>query len=186
MVDKTYNFIVNKLELASTLSGGPLRKVMGDLVEDMIDFIWYETSLKYPAVNNKITIGKQTPIIISNKGGSIKESVDRHCFINNKMVLCIECKTYLDKCYMQRADSDFALMKEGANFDAIIVSLENGIGDDSYNFFKQRNNIDDVFYLADGKRKSTNHISHNIERINKEKIAILIDKIESYFKEANN
>ena len=39
MVDETYNFIVNKLDEASVLSGGPQRTVMGNLVENMIDFM---------------------------------------------------------------------------------------------------------------------------------------------------
>lgn len=186
MVDKTYNFIMNKLDEASVLSGGPQRTVMGNLVENMIDFIWGQMQIKYPNVNSKIVVGKSMPITIINSGGSIQESVDRHCYINNRIVACIECKTYLDKCYMQRADSDFALMKEGADFDGIIISLENAIGDNSFNFFIHRNNIDFVFYLADGKRNSKNHISRHTEKINKEKIAIFVDKIESYFKEAIN
>ena len=187
-MDIIYNYINNELNNASTLTGGPLRQVMGELVENMIDLIWQEMQKKYPNVNSKITVGKKTPIKITNKGGSIEESVDRHGFINGKMVIGIECKTYLDKCYLQRADSDFALMKEGADFEAIIVSLENAVSDNAFNFFMNRNNIDNVFYLADGKRKSgiDNHISHNRERINKEKIAILVDKIEGYFKEAAN
>ena len=47
----------------------------------------------------------------------------------------LHCKTYLDKCYMQRADSDFNIMKMSNNaFKAIIVSLEDSVKSDSFNF----------------------------------------------------
>lgn len=65
-----------------------------------------------------------------------EESVDKHIYINGKLELIIECKTYLDKCYLQRACDDFRLIKKGIDYpiEAWVISLENGISDIAYNF----------------------------------------------------
>lgn len=182
MKNKIYNNLLSKLEYASTLSGGPLRQEMGDMVECFVDEIWGELCKKYPNVNASIKKGPIDPIkIVDKDGNSITESVDRHCYINNKLVLAIECKTYLDKCFMQRADSDFHLMKTSNNFEAIIVAFENATADSSFNFFINQNNIDNVYFLANSRRNSSRHISRNTDNIKEELVNNFIIKLESYF-----
>lgn len=184
MVDEIFSLFIESLQEASSLEGGPLRKRMGEIVEELVEYIWNNLSDKYPNVKAKICIGSDSPIkIIDTLGNSIEESVDRHCYINDQLVLAIECKTYLDKCYLQRADSDFNLMKTNHNFQSIIVSLQDGIGKDAYNFFMNRGNVNKVYYLADGKRNSSRdkHISRNTDKIHKEYLKTLINDIERFF-----
>lgn len=177
-----YNFLMKELEGASAYSGGELRTAMGGIVEHLTDLIWGELQKKYPQVDAKIVPGPTSPLTITDGCGNyITESVDRHCYIDGQLVLAIECKTYLDKCFMQRADSDFHLMKTSNSFDAIIVSLENAIADISYNFFMNQHNIDQTFFLSDVKRNSARHISRHRENIKFLLIEPLINKMESYF-----
>lgn len=188
MENNFYNNLIHKLEEASVLTGGPLRQKMGDMVENFVDEIWLSLCEKYPTVNATITRGPSDPIkIVDKDGNSITESVDRHCYINNKLIAVIECKTYLDKCFMQRADSDFHLMKTSNCFETIIVAFETAVADDSFNFFMNQGNIDNVYFLADSRRNSSRHIARNRENIKLELINNFVNKLESYFvNELNN
>ena len=182
MENKFYNDLLYKLEQASDLSGGPLRQIMGDMVETFTDEIWNFLCEKYPHVNAEIKRGPTDPIkIVDNDGNSITESVDRHCYINGKLILAIECKTYLDKCFMQRADSDFHLMKTSNNFEAIIVAFEDATAENSFNFFMNQGNIDNVYFLANSRRSSSRHISRNRDNIKKDLVNNFVSKLESYF-----
>lgn len=185
IVDSVYNYLINKFDIAKELTAGKLRCFSGSIVEEMIDLIFEKCAESHQNIDGEICVGRFVPITITDfEGNSIKESVDRHIFINNKLSCVIECKTYLDKCYMQRADSDFNLMKSyDKNFDTVIVSLENSIADNSYNFFLNRGNITKVFYLASGKRnsKSSKRIYNNPDRININLISSLVYYIDSLF-----
>ena len=185
IANQVYCYLMDKFDYAKDLTAGELRNFSGLIVEDMIDLIFEECAKNHENVDGKIYIGNSVPVVITDpQGYSIKESVDKHIFINGELVCAIECKTYLDKCYMQRADSDFNLMTSyGKTFDTVIVSLENGIADNSYNFFLNRGNIDRVFYLATGKRNSARdkRIYNNPDRINHSLILDLVDYIDSLF-----
>lgn len=188
IAQKIYSYLIEKLTEASTLDGGPQRKVMGDLMEDLTTFIWNEVAKEYPTLKSEIVVGSTCPYkIVDDKGNYIEESVDRHCYINDKLVLAVENKNYVDKCFMQRADGDFNLMKSGVNnnFKGIIIALQDGIAKNSYDFFMNRGNIDNVYYLADGKRNSKyeKHISRNLDKVNIDKIQKLVDDIVKIFEE---
>lgn len=166
-------------------NGGKIRDLSGEITETITEMIWNLLAKNHPEVKAEIFIGDTHPYRIEDKDGNfIEESVDRHCYINGNLVLAIECKTYLDKCYMQRADGDFNLMKSyNKNFDGIIISVENSIADNSYNFFMNRKNIDKVYYLAIGKRNSAKlkKICYHEDRIKRDLILTLINDIEKYF-----
>ena len=186
IMNEIKNFILEQFEIERKLDeGGKIRQFSGEIVENVSEMIWNLLSSKYPKVDAQIYTGKDKPYkIIDPDGNYINESVDKHCYINGKLVLAIECKTYLDKCYMQRADSDFNLLKSyNKDFDAIIISQENAIGDNSFNFFLNRKNIDKVYYFADGKRNSSKfkRIYYNPDRLNDNLILTLINDMEKYF-----
>lgn len=106
----------------------------------------------------------------------------------NKLVLAIECKTYLDKCYLQRADSDFSLLKENEkDFSSIIVSLQDSVAKDTFSYFMSRKNIDRVFFFSSIKRSSTpeRHISRNPEWILESKVQDFVSYIINIFEEEN-
>ena len=69
------------------------------------------------------------------------------------------------------------------DFDGIIISIENSIADNSYNFFMNRKNIDKVYYLAIGKRNSAKmkKICYHEDRIQRDLILTLINDMEKYF-----
>lgn len=173
------------IELDTGSNGGKIRDISGKITETLTEIIWNELAKKHPDIKAEIFVGSEKPYRIEdNDGNYIEESVDRHCYINDKLVLAIECKTYLDKCYMQRADGDFNLMKSySKDFDGIIISIENSIADNSYRFFMNRKNIDKVYYLATGKRNSAKmkKICYHQERIQRDLILTLINDMEKYF-----
>lgn len=86
---------------------------------------------------------------------------------------------------MQRADSDFSLLKENNNFRAIVISLQDSVAADTYSFFVRRGNIDRIFYLSNVKRNSSpeKHISRNPEWLLEEKITNFVDYIKNQFEE---
>lgn len=186
-----YNYVVKRLdeelEMSKSCSGGALRYFSGETVENLIHIIWNELAEadinKINSIKIKDLKGDKVPLTVCDSdGNSINESVDRHCFINGKLVAAIECKTYIDKCYMQRADSDFNIMKMSNNaFKAIIVSLEDSVKSDSFNFFMNRGNIDKVFILADGKRNSEDgkQIYKTPQRLNKSYFKDLVSYLDS-------
>lgn len=190
IVNQAYQFILErfseqrKLEHASDV-GGKLRTFSGDTVEQLVRMIWNELASKH-GCDAKVVKGDDAPIKVTDEDGNyIEESVDQHCYIGDNLVLTVEAKTYLDKCYMQRADSDFALMREGNNvpFSTVIVSIENSVKDSSYRFFMKRGNIDKVFFLADGKRnsKKEKRIYNVPSRVKKQYIQDVVDYMESFF-----
>lgn len=175
-------------------SGGKTRSLSGETVEKIIDIIWSELGQEFPLMNLNITNGKNTPVLVKNSDlegtvSSVKESVDRHCFINNDLILAIECKTYLDKPYMQRASSDFELMRRStSNFKSSIVSLQDSVNNETYNFWMNEGYIDKVFFLSDVKRNSAKEqrIYYHIDWLNQKALSSLIDYMREVILNANN
>ncbi len=84
--------------------------------------------------------------------------MDNHCYLKDgSLRLLVESKTYLDRTFLERADNDFAML-QGALCDpdvrTAIVSIENAIAEDAFDFYMGRRNIDRVFFLTKGKRSS--------------------------------
>lgn len=187
MVDKIYNFLENRfLEQQTITEGGALRSFSGETVELLIDYVWNELLKKYSR-NGNSKIGSKDSFTIHSKSGEIEESVDRHLYLDGKCVCIIECKTYLDKCYMQRASSDFELIKkEYPDTYGIIVSLEDSIATNAYNFWMEEGFINQTFIFADGKRNSRadKRIYFTYKnRLNREKIQKFVDFMEGFFNE---
>lgn len=180
--EKIYNFILNRLKLIQQIKEpGKIRASSGRAVEELIDYLWELFATKYNNHLFESRIGHQDEInIFDDKGYCIKESVDRHCYIDNKIFCCFECKTYLDKCYLQRADSDFSLMGQKGNFHKILISLEDSINENTLAFFLNRNNIDKIFFLSTGKRnsKKEKRIYNQLDRIDINLITIFIEDID--------
>lgn len=191
LVEELMTYIKNQFSLLQQLErkpnpGGAIRKINGETTEEIVQKIWNFLAEKYPGKNASVKKGDDTPIVLTDfENNSIEESVDQHCFINNKLVLTVECKSYLDKCYMQRADSDFQLMKTGSkeSFDCVILSFEDGIALSTFKYFMNRKNIDHVFYLAEGKRcsKKEKRLYNNIDKVKMNLIEAFVSYCESFF-----
>lgn len=173
------NFLRIRLEGEKEIeNSGDYRAYSGNTVEKLVDLLFEKLKELYPSLNIECLVGRKSPISIQSGKYHIEESVDRHIFINGKLVLAVECKTYLDKCFLQRADSDFSLMKSGKKgWKGIVLALEDNIDENSKNFFMSRKNVDETFILYTGKRKSNVLLADTYkERENKD----LIDKFVSY------
>ena len=166
-------------------SGGEIRSKSGELSEHMFDMIWKDISKEFD-VENKIIKGEVVPIKVKSKSGkfNLDSSVDRHCFIKGKFILAVEAKNYMDKCYFQRASSDFELMKRiDKNIKTIVFAFENAINEETFNFFIDEGYTDKVFYLLDGKRTPTKPIWKYFKKINKKSLEEVYEYIRSIFRE---
>ena len=125
---------------------GMVRSTMKDSVELLLDLIW-KTEKGGESKKNDFVSSK------SKNGYILKFQVDRHLYDNELKGLC-ECKAYLDRCFMERASSDFGRIKRGvkAKPKTFILALEDAVGENAFNYYMDEGNIDNVFYLCDGKR----------------------------------
>jgi len=125
---------------------GMVRSTMKDSVELLLDLIW-KTEKGGESKKNDFVES------ISKNGYILKFQVDRHLYNNGLKGLC-ECKAYLDRCFMERASSDFGRIKNGIKQKpkTFILALEDGVGENAFNYYMDEDNIDNVFYLCDGKR----------------------------------
>lgn len=173
------NFLRIRLEGEKEIeNSGDYRAYSGNTVEKLVDLLFEKLKELYPSLNIECLVGRKSPISIQSGKYHIEESVDRHIFINCKLVLAVECKTYLDKCFLQRADSDFSLMKSGKKgWKGIVLALEDNIDENSKNFFMSRKNVDETFILYTGKRKSNVLLADTYKERENEK---LIDEFVSY------
>ena len=190
IADNAYRFLLHRFEQQRLMdsmpdAGGRIRTFSGETVEKLTRLIWTSLAEKH-GIEANIVKGDYDPITVCDADGNyVEESVDQHCYIGEKLVLAVEDKTYLDKCYMQRADSDFALMRGYAHhrFGTAIFALENSINDNSFRFFMNRGNIDDVFFFADGKHNAAKgkRIYNTPTRLNRKYILDAVKYMDSFF-----
>lgn len=194
ITNAAYEFLRNRLKYQneSDMTGGEHRAYSGKTTETFVDEVIEMFKTKYPNLNIEVKNDTDKIKIIGRDGVTFtEESVDRHIYINGKLELIIECKTYLDKCYLQRATDDCRLIRRGINhpIQAWVISLENGISDMAYNFFMFQDDeiyVNECFFLSDGKRCSSRPIYRNYEtRLNREKIENLIQSFNNFFNSFN-
>ncbi len=159
-VEKLYNKALTDIDKLTKIpnSGGKIRARNGKLGEKISEIAWKMVGDYYIKTQNIAfdTIkGSKKKITCKNKGGILKVQVDRHQFINEKLVHVEECKSYLDRCYFERAQVDFdRIKKHHKNVSTSILSLEDSIAKESYDFLMAEGDVDKVSYLLDGKRSS--------------------------------
>jgi len=83
--------------------------------------------------------------------------VDKHVEIENELRIICEAKTYLDKTYVERASSDFNIIKKynkigDKKIFSYIISLQDCVKKETLAFFMRDGHIDNVFILMDLKR----------------------------------
>ncbi|SVC33105.1 uncharacterized protein METZ01_LOCUS285959, partial [marine metagenome] len=79
--------------------GGKIRGKRGQIVEQLIDYIWKHEFGGYTKTKDHVTH-------TSRKGNIIKKALDRHLYLDDTLICCVEAKSYLDVCYLARADWD--------------------------------------------------------------------------------
>ena len=150
-INKYIDFYESKLKEAAFYANkkemGFVRSTMKESVEGLLDLIWTTETNGISKKNDFIDCH-------SKSGCKLKFQVDRHLYLNNGLVSIGECKAYLDRCFMERASSDFGRIIRGLETRPVsfILALEDAVGKDAYTFYMDEGTIDRVFYLCDGKR----------------------------------
>ena len=133
------------------LSGGEIRTKRGSLVENLVKDIWESKGTGFEGrLQQKHRVEFDT---------GQKDFMDVGCDVDlikdGELVGIVECKAYLDKCYLERAIFDFGYLKE-LRVPKIIVSLENAVNEKTERILKHEhsNHLNGIFYLCEGKRSS--------------------------------
>lgn len=177
---KTYvNFIESKIQEAKNFSKegkmGMVRSTMKDSVELLLDLIWKTERSGESKKNDYISS-------TSKSGITLKFQVDRHLYDkNNNMEKLGECKAYLDRCFMERASSDFRRINESLSSKpkTFILALENCVSDKAFQYYMDEENINDVFFLMDGKRNAKKPIWKDgfEKKVNEDSLQKFVDYI---------
>ena len=159
--------------------GGQIRSTTGNLVESLAELIW--------VTETGGTVKREKHPASNRRGARLNFSVDKNCYsVNNQLKLVLECKAYLDSCFLSRADNDLGMIKatldpKNKNVQFGILALENACSEDAINFYKGNNNIDEIFFLLDGKRRSSEPIWKKKYRksMNMQKLKDFVDYVNS-------
>tara|TARA_Y100000310_G_scaffold176488_1_gene176615 strand:+ start:193 stop:804 length:612 start_codon:yes stop_codon:yes gene_type:complete len=194
IVKKITNLYEERIALIRGVSlgdnvGGKIRSLSGSLGEDISALAWGEVGRHYSKLHNfefeTLKGDSRKVLCINGNKNSIEMQVDRHQYIDDELFHIEECKSYLDRCYMIRASDDFRMIKKHTNnnITSSIMAIENSVKKESYDFIMDEGYIDDVFFLADGKRSSTKPIwkEGHYKPLNKTKVAGYIKTIVSIF-----
>jgi hypothetical protein len=182
MLQTYIDYYENKLALASSYAKknkmGFVRSTMKDVVEGMLDLIWENEVGGKSKKNDYVTS-------TSKSGAQLKFQVDRHLYVKNNLVALGECKAYLDRCFMERASSDFNRIKNGVDVkpSTFILALEDAVGSTAFRYYMDEEHIDNVFYLCDGKRSPTKPIwkAKYYKPLNEEKLEGFVKFIRGFY-----
>lgn len=147
----------NKMAL---LKGGKLRNTSKDLVEKLVYRALHQCAILAGLKKDEYSVVKgdgKNGITLTNSGGSITTGLDWHLSIGDKLVLCVECKTYFDGTRMQLVDWLCGFLKERGTA-TMSVHMERAAADSTEGFFQARNKLDSSHYLMDGIRRSSKPI----------------------------
>ena len=166
------------------LKGGGIRSVRGGLVERLVKTLWESLSEE----NTTVEQGKWDYQVVDTDGHIHKGAggVDIDCYKNGELVCVVECKAYLDKCYLERAVVDFEYLQlndTARKAKKIVVSLENSIAAKSLAMIRAMkvNTLSDIFFLCDGKRSSEKPLYKKefFKPINPDKLNSLVEFFRS-------
>jgi len=154
------NLIVNEYcdRAWQSVGGGMKRKIMGDLGEKICNEIFEYCINVLNIKNSKVYKGDEKKIMCKiDEDAFFEAQVDKHVEIENELRIICEAKTYLDKTYVERASSDFNIIKKynkigDKKIFSYIISLQDCVKKETLAFFMRDGHIDNVFILMDLKR----------------------------------
>ena len=201
-----------------TMTAGEIRGAKGDLVENLVDVIvklaWHEIGgekdrLDIKKHTGRISIDEDyvetlTPKYVrdhieQNKGKYIyKVELDRAVEIDNKIILGIECKSYIENAMFKRTLKDFELIVKLLYPDLLfcVFQFENSLGGDYGKVSEQRQlgsesthtllshtpSVElEIITLLDGDRKSDRpiHKRDYFKELPVENIEICVNKFKN-------
>lgn len=138
--------------------GGMKRQIMGELGEEISQRIFEYCVNALNIKNTKVYRGGEKKIMCKIDDDAYFEAqVDKHVEIENNLRIICEAKTYLDKTYVERASSDFNIIRKyntigDKKIFSYIISLQDCVKKETLSFFMRDGHIDNVFILMDFKR----------------------------------
>ena len=134
---------------------GSVRGAVGRLYENLCYNIIKE-------VDPSLTILKNDYLTLHSKSGQFKLDkiqVDWHVYRGSELLLIVECKTYLDLCYLKRAIDDFeTIRKIKGNVPAIVFSGQDGVSDDAWGFYRDEYEFEPFFVNVTKKQIGRAHV----------------------------
>lgn len=129
--------------------GGAIRCERGKLVETIVRTMWENTGSDCHCTNQKYEVQNRS------NTETIKMHLDVSLFRDETLVGMVECKAYLDLCYLERAAINAMYLKHTLSVPMCIVALENSVAATSEKFILDDGWIDGIFYMCEGKRSSS-------------------------------
>lgn len=188
--DRTRNMSNDAYKSGNSNNGGTIRKCNGDFAEEAMKLILGSLCNIHNIQNYQIYNGRTKPIRVFSKNGHADISVDVHAHIlkkstNKTINLFSECKSNLDKTYITRANADFSyIKKENKKNKTLIFSLQQALSNETQNFYKDQNNIDQISYVFDSIRSAKKALwkEEYFQDMNRDKLRKLIDYVEKLIK----
>jgi len=153
LISEYYQQKVSKSFASHEQNGqGSTRDFMGNL---------YETLAKKVilSVDPTLEVRKNDYLTIYSKSGKYKidnVQVDWHVYKNNELVFIVECKTYLDVCYLKRAIEDFETIKKcKKNVPSIIFTGQIAVGQNAWGFYNEEYEFE-TFIVNKTKKRNAN------------------------------
>lgn len=151
-------------------SGGKMRGSRGEEIERFVRYAVC-TIGETCEMNVRAVKGDKDKKILSidRDDGALTKAhqVDVHVYKDDRFVMAIECKAYLDSCYYVRACDDFRLFdKFGYDLKKYVFAMENSIDANTKAFtdIVTDNTCDDIFYMLEGKRVSSKPVYNEKHR----------------------
>jgi hypothetical protein len=152
LINEFYQEEVSKLLQNHKKNGqGNTRDVIGNLYETLAKKIIL-------SIDPKLEVRKNDFLTIYSKSNQYKidnVQVDWHVYKNNELLFIVECKTYLDVCYLKRALEDFSsIRKIKGNVPSIIFTGQMAVGKDALGFYNEEYEFETFVVNQTKKRNS--------------------------------
>ena len=148
---------------------GSLRSSVGELYEGLC----FEILNK---IDPSLKILKNDYLTLHSKSGKNKLDriqVDWHVYKGNKLILIIECKTWLDVCYLKRAIDDFETIRKieiHKNVPAIVFAGQDAVSPDAWGYYREEYDFEPFFVNKTKKRNSNKPIYKTCDPLDVEEI----------------
>ena len=147
--------------------GGKVRGINGKLYETIAMMICM-------LVNKNLVIKHNDYIKIASRSGKyfIKKQVDLHCYLRGELVLIIECKTYLDNSMLDRAISNFQLIRKHRKITTdkvlpcAIFTGQKCINDETFMWQKEEEPFDEFVVNSTPNRNSKLPLHETLDPLN--------------------
>jgi hypothetical protein len=153
IINEFYDYEVSKLLKDYEKNGqGSTRGTIGNLYETLAKKIIL-------SIDPTLDVRKNDFLTIYSKSGKYKidnVQVDWHVYKNNKLMFIVECKTYLDICYLKRTVEDFeTIRKSKGDIPSIIFTGQKAIGKNAWGFYNEEYEFQ-TFVVNQTKQRNPN------------------------------